>query len=166
MTEEPQQRQEIAELEQWLAKALPTDTPRSVESLKLRARVELNERWLRDKWDDQTTKTVSKCLRDAVRNAAREERRHSSALADRHHPGAWRWMSGAALGLAAMLLFSVAVYRSNPAGLTETDDDVTAFVETADEQEFDDELDEALAELDDLLASRDETEWNDVLEGL
>lgn len=166
MTDGPRQRQEIAELEKWLASVLPSDAPRSAESLKLRVRVELNEKWLREKWDVLPAETVSARLRNAVLSAAGQAGPRDMELAEHGFARPRRWLSGAALGLAAMLLFSIAVFRSDPTGLTETDDDVTAFVETADEQGFDDELDEALAELDDLLAYRDETEWNDVLEGL
>lgn len=166
MNDNQQELREIAEHEQWLAGVLPPARSHSTEHLKLRARIELGEQWLRNQWNSAQGQPAPHPLREAIRHALPQSPNQPVVQAVQGPRITLRraWIAG--LGLAAMLFLSVAILRTGETETSNPPDDFTALDEAANTEDFDYELDEAWAELEDLLASRDESEWEDVLEGL
>lgn len=166
MNDDQQELREIADHEQWLAGVLPPARSQSTEHLKLRVRIELGEQWLRNQWSPTLGETAPHPLQEALRHVLPQSP-HRAVL--QSVPGPRKslgraWVAG--LGLAAMLFISIVILRTGETETSNRPDDFTALDEAADTEDFDDELDDAWAELEELLASRDESEWEDVLEGL
>jgi hypothetical protein len=159
------QLQEIAEHEKWLAQALPAGDSLSTEHLRLHVQVELGEQWLRRQWKPLDAEPISASLWTTVQSAIAE----SSAgemVRFGSSPKMWRRFLPAGLGLAAMIALSVSIFQAGQTNQPDFDLTITAFEEPVDPENFDEEFENVSAELDDLLASIDETEWEDALYGL
>lgn len=165
MDDRDQVLREIADGENWLAQSLPPGDILSTEHLRLRVRVELSEQWLRTHWKpvdlDPSTASLQKTVRGAIVESAPAEGVHSG-----HALKTWRRILPAALGLAALLALSVSVFNSGNANESDFDSNLTAFEESTIPDGFDDKFEDVLADLDDLLASTAESEWEDILDGL
>ncbi len=156
---------EIAELEKWLAQTLVEGESQSTEHLRLRVRVELGEQWLRTQWKPQDAEPVNASWRKSVRSAIAEASAPKVVYSGSSLK-AWRWLLPAGLGLAALLAISVSIFEAGNPIESDFDFNLAAFEESADPDHFDDEFEDVSAELDDLLASTAESEWQDVLDDL
>ena len=171
MKDHEQELHEIAQHERWLANLLSAEESPSIEHLKLRLRVAIDEHWLKRNLGE-CSEPVSDLLRGRIRHCL-ASRESQQAHAASNEARIWRRVMGVGLGLAATLFLSLMVFRSNKAEVTDTDISVvTAFEEVTlqhdDEGESGDlvAIDAELAELDALMASLIETDSDDVFEGL
>ena len=166
MSTNDQIQREILENEQWLDEALPADSA-PTEHLKLRVQVELQEQWLATQAGEFAREGVPPGLKAAVRQAVTVTVGRPSLRRQGQAPRGWTRVWGAGLGLAATLAFAAALYWSSPLNeqVAETSEpSLNVFAYDAEEQELDTQLEDALSELDDLVAARDEAEWDEVLE--
>ncbi len=166
---------EIAQHEQWLAGVLPARDAGAEEALKLRLQIELNEQWLAAQGSELSgEEPISVSLRRSVRREVALTSTEKTKDQSGTNSKAWHWLSATGLGLAAMLFLSVSVFRAAPVQVTqsaqvaqsESNADVSAFEYDSEEEDIDDQLDDAFAKLEDLVASRDETGWDDDWGGL
>lgn len=168
MNDDKQILLEIEQNERWLAQRLPVEAS-SHEALKFRLQVDCQEQWLSDRDLQVAEEPVSASLRLAVRQAVHEAARRRAAQANQKLARKWNWLAGPAVGLAAMIILLIGVLRpvseSQPmADIVEAETNLFAY--DAEEEAFDIQLEDALAELEDLVDARDESDWDDVLEDL
>ena len=164
MDDRDQVRREISGLENWLAQALPADDSLSTENLRLRVHVELAEQWLRIQWNPAHSDPVNAPLRETIHCAIAE----SSACTAIHSERSWKlrhWILPAGLGVAALLGFVASIFQGGQTNESDSDFHLAAFEESAEQDELDVEFEDVMAELDDLLASTFESEWEDALDG-
>jgi len=172
MNEHKQRLREIAHHEQWLANCLGDEVSPSTEHLKLRIRVAIDEQWLSRRLDHQS-EPVSASLRNRIQQSLATRQSQKSTLPTSNAIRNGRKLAASGLGLAAMLLFCLIVFRSNETEIADTDLPVlTAFEAATVQDEYDedsgdlDAIDNQLAEISALMASLNETESDDLFEGL
>lgn len=157
MTEDSANHRDVELQESWIASVMPSEDLPSTAHLKMRVEIEANERWLASKLNageaiPSKIRTLVQLEADRTRNVSRLR--------------VVRKLAVAALGMAAVLGL---IYVGNLRVVTDAQEVVAGIeliVDAPEVEQIDVDLDQALSEAEALLASLNETNWDDFNDGL
>lgn len=157
MTKDGADHQEVEHQERWIASVMPYEDLPSTAHLKMRVEIEANERWLASKLN--ASEAIPSKIRTLVQLEA-DRRRKGSRLRG------VRKLAVAALGMAAVLGFFYVGTLREVTDAQEVVAGIELVVDAPEDEQIDVDLDQALSEAEALLASLNETNWDDFSDGL